>query len=147
MCAFAAVAPIVRFNDLEILATPTFFFASDFRSRTSDEVHARLTTFFVLAKSRFLFWNRASRHPAMLRRSSVTLFWFEWSQHFHRSGHSWLVDFLQESWPMIKPVLFAALVCVCADPVGSSAQEAKITIDMMGIGDMSAHWQSTQAAV
>lgn len=48
---------------------------------------------------------------------------------------------------MIKPVLFAALVCVCADPVGSSAQEAKITIDMMGIGDMSAHWQSTQAGL
>src|SRR3979490_777114 len=50
-----------------------------------------------------------------------------------------------QSWPMVKPVLFAALVC--AAPVcRSSAQEAKIAIDMMGIGGMScAHWQSTQA--
>jgi hypothetical protein len=47
-----------------------------------------------------------------------------------------------QSWPMVKPVLFAALVC--AAPVcRSSAQEAKIAIDMMGIGGMScAHWQS-----
>jgi hypothetical protein len=42
-----AVAPTVRFNALEILVTPTFFFASDFSSRTSDEVHARLTVFFL----------------------------------------------------------------------------------------------------
>src|ERR1700704_1013418 len=50
-----------------------------------------------------------------------------------------------QSWPMVKPALFAALVC--AAPVcRSSAQEAKIAIDMMGIGGMScAHWQSTQA--
>jgi hypothetical protein len=50
-----------------------------------------------------------------------------------------------QSWPMVKPVLFAALVC--AAPVcRSSAQEAKIAIDMMGVGCMScAHWQSTQA--
>ena len=50
-----------------------------------------------------------------------------------------------QSWPMVKPVLFAALVC--AAPVcRSSAQEAKIAIDMMGIGGMCcAHWQSTQA--
>ena len=49
-----------------------------------------------------------------------------------------------QSWPMVKPVLFAALVC--AAPVcRSSAQEAKIAIDMMGIGGMScAHWRSTQ---
>ena len=46
MCALTAVAPIVRFNAFDILATPTFFFASDFNSRTSDEVHARLTDFF-----------------------------------------------------------------------------------------------------
>jgi hypothetical protein len=46
MCALTAVAPIVRFNALDILVTPTFFFASDFNSRTSDEVHARLTDFF-----------------------------------------------------------------------------------------------------
>src|SRR5258706_14571515 len=41
--------------------------------------------------------------------------------------------------------LLAALICaapVCA----SSAQEAKVSVDMMGIGGMScAHWQSTQA--
>jgi hypothetical protein len=46
-----AVAPIVRFNALEILATPVFFFASDFNSRTSDEVHARLTTVFFFGIS------------------------------------------------------------------------------------------------
>jgi hypothetical protein len=62
-----------------------------------------------------------------------------------RDIYSRLVDFLHESWPMVKPVLFAALVC--AAPVCSSAQKAKIAIDMMGIGGMSAHWQSTQAAV
>ena len=50
-----------------------------------------------------------------------------------------------QSWPMVKPVLFAALVC--AAPVClSSAQDAKVSVDMMGIGSMScAHWQSTQA--
>src|SRR6202171_2300185 len=41
--------------------------------------------------------------------------------------------------------LLAALICtapVCA----SLAQEAKVSVDMMGIGGMScAHWQSTQA--
>jgi len=50
-----------------------------------------------------------------------------------------------QSWPMVKPVLLAALVC--AAPVClSSAQEARVSVDMMGIGGMScAHWQSTQA--
>ena len=50
-----------------------------------------------------------------------------------------------QSWPLFKPVLFAALVC--AAPVClSSAQDAKVSVDMMGIGSMScAHWQSTQA--
>src|SRR6266516_1859262 len=50
-----------------------------------------------------------------------------------------------QSWPMVKPVLLAALVC--AAPVClSSAQDAKVSVDMMGIGGMScAHWQSTQA--
>src|SRR5882724_6615 len=50
-CALTAVAPTVRFNAFEILATPAFFFASDFNSRTSDAVHARLTVFFFLAIS------------------------------------------------------------------------------------------------
>ena len=51
----------------------------------------------------------------------------------------------RQSWPMVKPVLLAALVC--AAPVClSSAQDAKVSVDMMGIGGMScAHWQSTQA--
>ena len=51
----------------------------------------------------------------------------------------------RQSWPMVKPVLLAALVC--AAPVClSSAQDAKVSVDMMGIGSMScAHWQSTQA--
>ena len=46
---------------------------------------------------------------------------------------------------MVKPVLLAALVC--AAPVClSSAQDAKVSVDMIGIGRMScAHWQSTQA--
>ena len=50
-----------------------------------------------------------------------------------------------QSWPMVKPVLLAALVC--AAPVClSSAQDAKVSVDMIGIGRMScAHWQSTQA--
>src|SRR5712675_2847410 len=49
-----------------------------------------------------------------------------------------------QSWPMVKPVLLAALVC--AAPVSrSSAQDAKVSVDMMGIGGMScAHWRSTQ---
>ena len=44
---------------------------------------------------------------------------------------------------MIKPVLLAL---VCAAPVClSSAQDAKVSVDMMGIGGMScAHWRSTQ---
>jgi hypothetical protein len=47
-CAFTAVAPIVRFNAFEIFATPTFFLASDFISRRSDEVHARRIAFFLV---------------------------------------------------------------------------------------------------
>ena len=43
-----AVAPTVRFNAFEILATPTFFFANDLNSRTSDGVHARLVDFFFV---------------------------------------------------------------------------------------------------
>ena len=45
---------------------------------------------------------------------------------------------------MIKRVLFAALVF--AAPVCLvSAQDAKVSVDMMGIGSMScAHWRSTQ---
>jgi hypothetical protein len=151
MCAFAAVAPIVRFNDLEILATPTFFFASDFRSRTSDEVHARLTTFFFLAKSRFLFWNRAcvttscnapsfighfilflngrlrfTDDASLLEQAQKSSIWraksiaFAFNMSIARDIYSRLADFLHESWPMVKPVLFAALVC--AAPVCSSAQ-------------------------
>jgi hypothetical protein len=46
---------------------------------------------------------------------------------------------------MVKLVLLAALVCavlICP----SSAQDDKVSVDMMGIGGMScAHWQSTQA--
>ncbi len=45
---------------------------------------------------------------------------------------------------MIKRILFAALVF--AAPVCLvSAQDAKVSVDMMGIGGMScAHWRSTQ---
>jgi hypothetical protein len=46
---------------------------------------------------------------------------------------------------MVKPVLLAALICAAPVCV-SSAQDAKVSVDMMGIGGMScAHWQSTQA--
>jgi hypothetical protein len=48
-CAFTAVAPIVRFRAFEIFLTPVFFLASDFSSRTSDEVHTRRDTVFFLA--------------------------------------------------------------------------------------------------
>lgn len=50
----------------------------------------------------------------------------------------------RRSWSMIKPIL---LVLICAAPVNlSSAQDARVSVDMMGIGSMScAHWQSTQA--
>jgi hypothetical protein len=46
---------------------------------------------------------------------------------------------------MVKPVLLAALICA-APACASSAEETKVSVDMMGIGSMScAHWQSTQA--
>jgi hypothetical protein len=47
MWALTVVAPIVRFNALDIFATPTFLRASDFNSRISDGVHARLINFFL----------------------------------------------------------------------------------------------------
>ena len=48
-------------------------------------------------------------------------------------------------WPMLKPILLAALVG--AAPIGpSSAQDAKVSVNLMGIGAMScAHWRSTPA--
>jgi hypothetical protein len=50
-----------------------------------------------------------------------------------------------QSWPMVKSVSLAALICA-ASVCASSAQDAKVSVDMMGIGAMScAHWQSTQA--
>jgi hypothetical protein len=64
-----AVAPTVRFNAFEILATPTFFFASDFNSRTSDGVHARLTDFFFLAISFFFL---AISAPLFKKRACIT---------------------------------------------------------------------------
>jgi hypothetical protein len=54
-CAFTAVAPIVRFNAFEIFVTPTFFLASDFISRSSDEVHARRIAFFLVGILSSLF--------------------------------------------------------------------------------------------
>lgn len=47
-----------------------------------------------------------------------------------------------QSWPKI-----ILLALICTAPVClSSAQDAKVSVDMMGIGGMScAHWQSTQA--
>ena len=45
---------------------------------------------------------------------------------------------------MIKPILLAL---ICAAPFRlSSAQDARVSVDMVGIGGMScAHWQSAQA--
>jgi hypothetical protein len=61
--AFTAVAPIVRFNAFDILVTPVFFFASDFNSRTSDDVQARRTIFLV-----------AIYVPFLTERRSITTF-------------------------------------------------------------------------
>jgi hypothetical protein len=51
----------------------------------------------------------------------------------------------RQSWRMVKLVLLVALVCVV--PIcPSSAEDDKVSVDMMGIGVMScAYWQSTQA--
>jgi hypothetical protein len=57
--AFTVVAPIVRFNALEIFATPTFFLASDFISRRSDEVHGRRVVLFLVGILSSLLWERA----------------------------------------------------------------------------------------
>ena len=47
---------------------------------------------------------------------------------------------------MVKPVLLAALICAAPVSVSSAEEEAKVSVNMMGIGSMScAHWQSTQA--
>jgi hypothetical protein len=61
----------------------------------------------------------------------------EWSQQTAFSKH--------QSWRMVNLVLLVALVCVV--PIcPSSAEDDKVSVDMMGIGGMScAHWQSTQA--
>jgi hypothetical protein len=56
--AFTVVAPIVRFNALEIFATPIFFLASDFISRRSDEVHARRVVLFLVGILSSLLWER-----------------------------------------------------------------------------------------
>jgi hypothetical protein len=56
--ALYAVAATVRFNAFEILATPVFFFANDFNSRTSALVHSRLTDFLANFDP-FFFGNRA----------------------------------------------------------------------------------------
>ena len=46
---------------------------------------------------------------------------------------------------MVKSISLAALICA-ASACASPAQDAKVSVDMMGIGAMScAHWQSTQA--
>jgi hypothetical protein len=63
--AFTAVAPIVRFNALDILVTPVFFFASDFSSRTSDEVQARRVTVFLVGIISSLFVGRAFYHTKL----------------------------------------------------------------------------------
>ena len=50
-----------------------------------------------------------------------------------------------QSLPMVKSVLLAALMCAAA-VYASAGQDAKVSVDMMGIGGLScAHWQSTQA--
>jgi hypothetical protein len=70
---------MVRFNALDIFLTPAFFFANDFNSRTSDEVHARRTNFFFFIPAPF-FVNRASITPdsvcnASQSRQPIKRFW------------------------------------------------------------------------
>jgi hypothetical protein len=67
--AFTVVAPIVRFNALEIFATPIFFLASDFISRRSDEVHARRVVLFLVGILSSLLWGaRFLSHEVHLRQ-------------------------------------------------------------------------------
>jgi hypothetical protein len=56
--ALTIVAPLVRFNALDILFAPALDFAIVFNVRTSVAVHGRLTTLFFLAKFRFLFFRK-----------------------------------------------------------------------------------------
>ena len=70
LCAFTAVAPIVRFNALEIFATGVRFLASDFNSFTSDDDHARRVTFFLIGN--FLAGISISYFPI----ASLTHQWF-----------------------------------------------------------------------
>jgi hypothetical protein len=44
--AIIVTAPTVRFNDLDIFATPTFCFASPFKARKSVAVHGRIVRAF-----------------------------------------------------------------------------------------------------
>jgi hypothetical protein len=54
-------------------------------------------------------------------------------------------DLAHETWRMIRRVMIAALV-VAAPACPVSAQDTKVSVDMIGIGRMScAHWRSTQA--
>jgi len=51
----------------------------------------------------------------------------------------------KKSFPMVKSVLLAALICTAA-VCASSGQDTKVSVDMMGIGGLScAHWRSTAA--
>jgi hypothetical protein len=73
-----------------------------------------------------------------LAGATTTARWWEIrDSEFLASGAS---DF----WRMIKRALFAALVFAApACPV--SAQDSRVSVDMIGIGSMScAHWRSTQ---
>jgi hypothetical protein len=74
-CAFTAVAPIVRFKAFEIFATPTFFLASDFISRSSDEVHARRIAFFLVGILSSLFRRaRLLSHEVQLAMRQLSRF-------------------------------------------------------------------------
>ena len=74
-CAFTVVAPIVRFNAFEIFATPTFFLASVFISRTSDDVHERRTAFFLAGILSSLFWGeRLLSHKVHLAMRQLSRF-------------------------------------------------------------------------
>jgi hypothetical protein len=78
ICALVVVAPIVRFNALDIFATPTFLRASDFSSRTSDEVQARLTDFFLAISISVLFFgNRASNTTCLVSNSRDFTTWIQ----------------------------------------------------------------------
>src|SRR5467141_538095 len=78
----------------------------------------------------------ASKESIMGKRSTIPTMDAETAALTVSASNQQTAFAKHQSWPMVKPVLLAALVC--AAPVSrSSAQDAKVSVDMMGIGGMS----------